>query len=287
MPGALHATIGHKAEDDEPDDATTAYWFLRGGQAYVECTLQPGGGQVVARVNVADSYEVFSFGARVSLLALNGDPNASVIAGKLHDDRDPIPASVAGGSVPVEGPVFDPDTNARYARRVQFIQSAPNTVFVLETRGTGDVVVHSGAGVSIKAAGGFVLVDGDHVMLGASAQAAPAPATVMGEDEQAGAPMLPPEIEQSVNATDPLYEGYAYGLVRASDRYQSTAGIDPAFFTYLTAIDTLVAFIAGSPELVAVAPGLVAALAAFQAVPKPASLTSAAMSASQAVSAPR
>ncbi len=131
MPGAMHATIGHVADEDEDDEGTTAYHFLRGGQAYVECTLQPSGGRVVARVNVADSYEVFSFGARVSLLALNGDPNAAVLAGKLHDDNDPIPASVAGNSIPVEGPVFDADTNARFARRVQFIQAAPDRLEIL------------------------------------------------------------------------------------------------------------------------------------------------------------
>jgi len=284
MPGAMHATIGHVADEDEDDEGTTAYHFLRGGQAYVECTLQPSGGRVVARVNVADSYEVFSFGARVSLLALNGDPNAAVLAGKLHDDNDPIPASVAGNSIPVEGPVFDADTNARFARRVQFIQAAPNTVFVLETRGTGDVVVHSGAGVSIKAGDGYVLIDGGHIVLGAGALVAPVPATVVGEDEEAGAPMLPPIPEPGGNATEPPYAGIAHGLVRASDAYQSNAAIDPVFFTYLAALEALVAALAAIPLISAAA---TPALAAFQLVPKPTGLTSQAMSAAQAVSAPR
>jgi hypothetical protein len=284
MPGAMHATIGHVVDEDGLPDETIAYWFLRGGQAYVECTLQPGGGQVVARVNVADSYEVFNFGDRVSLIACNGDPNAAMIVGKLHDDNDPLPASVAGGSIPVEGPVFDEGTNARFARRVQFIQSNPNTVFVLETRGSGDIVAHSGAGVLIKAAGGYVLVDGDHIVLGAGPEVAAVPETVVGEEPAPGAPMLPPIPEPGGNLTEPPYEGIAHGLVRASDPYQSNAAIDPVFFTYVTALETLVAALAAIPAISAAA---APALAAFQAVPKPTSITSAAMSAAQAVSAPR
>lgn len=53
MPGAMHATIGHVVDDHGLPDETIAYWFLRGGQAYVECTLQAkivGGGTVAPAI---------------------------------------------------------------------------------------------------------------------------------------------------------------------------------------------------------------------------------------------
>lgn len=280
LPAISWGTVGHRTPADEGPDDTIAFWFIRGSQAYVECTLEPGGGHIVARVNMDGGYEVLSFGDRVVLMHCNGDPNSSVIVGKLHDDGDPLPASLAGGSIPTDGPVFDPDTNARFARRVQFIQATPDSVLVLETRGAGDLILHSSAGMALRAPSGYVLIDGQHIVLGEGPAVAPTPALVTGDASTPGAAFLPPESPPLVNATSPSYEGFADGVVRAKDRYQATPAIDPVFFTHQTALETLVLAVAAVPLIsAATAP----AVAAYQLVPKPDGITSAAMSASQDV----
>lgn len=278
MPAVMHATIGHEQDPDEPPDLTTAYWFLRGGQAYVECTLQPSGGQVVARVNAADSYEPFKFGDRVTLIACNGDPNASMIIGKLHDDNDPMPSSVAG--VPVEGAVFDPETNARFARTVQYLQGSPGTVMAFESR-EADMILHSGFGINVSAPDGWIVMNGQHVVLGAPVQSPSQPGAIIGEEMTPSAPFLPPLSVPHTTGTTPPYDGLRDSIVRAQDKFQATNVTDPTFFAYLTALDAIITAIAGMPELVAVAPGLTALLTTFQAVPKPAGITCEAMSASQ------
>lgn len=275
VPAISWATVGFEADPDEPD-ATAAYWFIRGGQAYVECTLQPSGEQIVARVNMDGGYEVLSFGDRVVVMHANGDKQSSTIIGKLHDDEDPMPATVAG--MPVEGAVFDPTTNARFARRVQFIAAKPGVVVAIESRGTGDVVLHAAAGVSIVG-GSSVHVDAAQVVLGAAPATPAVPGEVIGEQETPAVPFAPALDSPVVYATEPPYTGILHGAVRAKDVLQSTVGLDPAFWAHLLAQHTFVTALATlNPVTIA------AALTAYQAVPVPTTLTSRAVTASQRVS---
>lgn len=283
LPAIAWATVGLEPDLDDPTpDATIAFWFIRGNQAYVECTLQPSGGTVVARVNMDGGYEVLAFGDRVVLACANGDPNSSVIIGKLHDDGDPLPEKLAGDTIPVAGPEFDPSTKAKFASRVQFIRSTADTVLVLETTGAGDLVLHSAAGLSIRAPGGYVMVDGQHIILGASPEVATVPGMVVGEEATPGIPFLPPQSEIGFTDTIPPYEGYLDGLVRARDKFQVNNTNDPEPFLYWQALDVIVNAILTVPEvIVAIAPAIVV----WQALglSPPTKLTSEAMSASQRV----
>jgi hypothetical protein len=285
LPAIAWATVGLEPDPDDPTpDATIAFWFIRGNQAYVECTLQPSGGTVVARVNMDGGYEVLAFGDRVVLACANGDPNSSVIIGKLHDDGDPLPEKLAGDSIPVAGPEFDPSTKAKFASRVQFIRSTADTVLVLETTGAGDLVLHSAAGLSIRAPGGYVMVDGQHIILGASPEVATVPGMVVGEEATPGVPFLPPQSDIGTTDTIPPYEGYLDGLVRARDKFQVNSTNDPEPFLYWQALHVIVNAILTVPEvLVAIAPAIVV----WQALglSPPTKLTSEAMSASQRVEA--
>jgi len=285
LPAIAWATVGLEPDPDDPTpDATIAFWFIRGNQAYVECTLQPSGGTVVARVNMDGGYEVLAFGDRVVLACANGDPNSSVIIGKLHDDGDPLPEKLAGDTIPVAGPEFDPSTKAKFASRVQFIRSTSDTVLVIETTGTGDLVLHSAAGLSIRAPGGYVMVDGQHIILGASPAVATVPGMVVGEEATPGVPFLPPQSEVGFTDTIPPYEGYLDCLVRARDKYQVNSTNDPEPFLYWQALDVIVNAILTVPEvIVAIAPAIVV----WQSLglSPPTKLTSEAMSASQLVEA--
>jgi len=285
LPAIAWATVGLEPDPDDPTpDATIAFWFIRGNQAYVECTLQPSGSHTVARVNMDGGYEVLAFGDRVVLGCSNGDPNSTVILGKLHDDGDPLPEKLAGDTIPVAGPEFDPSTKAKFASRVQFIRSTADTVLVLETTGAGDLVLHSAAGLSIRAPGGYVMVDGQHIILGDSPEVATVPGMVVGEEATPGVPFLPPQSDIGTTDTIPPYEGYLDGLVRARDKFQVNSTNDPEPFLYWQALDVIVNALLTVPEvLVAIAPAIVV----WQALglSPPTKLTSEAMSASQRVEA--
>lgn len=283
LPTISWATVGHEQPEDEVPDITAAYWFMRGGQAYVECTIQPGGGQVVARVNMDGCYEPLSFGDRVCLLHIGGDPNASLVMGKVHDDSDPMPETVAG--MPMSGVVIDPADSTRTSSRVQFIRPKPDCVLAVETTGTGDILIHSEAGVSIKAgAAGFVHIDGQQVVLGQGPATPPVPGQMVGEEETPAVPFVPYGGAPTGYATNPPYAGLLDAIVRAGDAMQSTPGLDPAFFAYVTAVDVFLKAIAAVP---AISAALVAALAAYQvAVPTPpTAIKSRAMTACQHVEA--
>lgn len=282
LPAVSWGTVGHVPdEDDEVPDITAAYWFLRGGQAYVDCTVQPSGSRCVARVNMDGMYEPLSFGDRVILLHANGDMSSSMVLGKMHDDSDPMPATVAG--MPTDGPVLDPTDKTRLAGRVQFVRPKPDCVLAIETTGTGDVVIHSGAGIELRAgASGWVVIGGQHVVLGDVVQIPPIPGQMVGEDETPAVPFIPPPGELGANPTDPPYEGFMDAVIRARDAYQSNAIIDPVFWIYLEALAVFVELIAATPPIAAVLAG---PLAAFQAIPRPTALTANAMTASSRVEA--
>ncbi len=283
LPAIVWATVGLAPDDDDPTpDATVAFWFIRGNQAYVECTIQPSGAHAVARVNMDGGYETLSFGDRVVLACAGGDPNASVVVGKLHDDADPLQEKLAGDSIPVIGPEFDPTKKTKFAHKVQFIQAGADAVLVLETRGSGDLVLHSAAGLSIQAPSGYVMIGGQRVVLGAEPETSPIPPLIAGETTTPGVPFFPPLSEIGFNETIPPYEGYMDGLVRARDAYQTNAAIDPEPFAYWQALHVIVNALLTVPEvLVAIAPAILVWQTA--ALTPPDKLTSAAMSASQLV----
>lgn len=264
LPAVAWGTIGHGADEDDVTDTTAAYWFIRDGQAYVDCTLQPSGALVVARVNMADSYEVMGFGDRVLVVHSNGDPQSSTIIGKYHDQRDPLPDRVAG--MQIAGDDIDPSDRTTFAKRVQFIQPRPGVVLAIETQTTGDILIHSAAGTSIKATG-YVHIDGAQVVLGASPVGPPTPGEVVGEDETPAVPFTPAAGQVTAYNTNPPYAGLIDAVVRAGDQLQSTPGLDPKFFTYVTAVDVLLKAICAAGPIAAI---LAAPLAAYQvAVPTP------------------
>lgn len=275
------ATVGHEGESSD------GWLVVESGQILVEITYRTGspGQEGRARIGAGIQHLELQLGEQVLVEFVGGNDSHAVITRALNSLASPVPPTVAGiatGAVEgaergstAPGPVFT------------FLRTRKGRLLAIETGEGADMLLHSGAGIELK--GATIHLDGlTHIAAGFTTAPTPPTVTVQdAEDTGAGAGVLPgapgaPFVpEQTVNLTIPQYAGAADGVVRAKDRYQSNSQIDPTFFAYQTALEALVTVIASSVPLNAVDPALATALASFQLVLKPDSLTSAAATASR------
>lgn len=272
------ATVGTE-EDDEP-------WArVEGRKAYVEVRLETGGS--------ADDYTIaeapihvlgqLGIGSVVLLGFVNGDPNNAYIISLVHVLDDGIPDTVAsidtGASGAADIDTDDPPTAP--LPLLYWLKTDAGRHLALESGEDADVVLHAGAGVEIKAASPVHVSAEMHVGYGFTTRpiARTAGAPILEDGEVAGAPGTPHVPTPHVNTTIPVYSGWAEGVVRAKDEIQSGFGTDSTFWTYMAALDVVVAAIGGA------VPAAAGAVTTFQLVPKANTLTSRPVTASQALSA--
>jgi hypothetical protein len=282
MPGATHlalATVG--GGDDEPE-----IWArIQGRKVLVNVVLQTGGSgdEVVAECDPAWLGELHP-GAVVLLGLVNADPNNSYILARVDIDSDGVPDEVCGVST---GAAIAADIDVTPEPIVplplwSWVRTRDGRLYALETGAGGDLLLHSGASVELKAAG-QVHVSGPMVV--GAGLATPPIGAMAGVEDVAdgtvpGVPGVPDPPTPHANPTTPPYAGDADAVVRAKDQIQSGMAVDPAFWLHAAAVDTfLVAVSSLNPATIA------AAKLIFDAVPKPTSVTSAAVTASQALRA--
>jgi len=300
-PGDQHlalATVGSGESD--------LWGRIEGRKAYIEVTFETGcsGDVVVAEVS-PDWLGRLKVGSLVLLGLVNGDPNNSYVLGLVDLSGDGYPDKVCGLDTGAEG-AADLDTDVPPMAPVPlwtWQTTRSGRIWAVETGSGGDIILHSGAGMEIKAS--TTSVHG-RMIIGKGFDTPPVPRVAGIEDESggevAGSAGVPLAESLIASGTVPPYQGDQDAVVRASDRYQAAPGTDEAFFTYLTqqqayltlqatyitALEAALTVVLGSALLGAVEPALAGALTALQAVPPPGAppadppqqITSEAMSAS-------
>jgi len=275
------ATVGY--EDDELQDRWVSY---ESGQVLVEVTMRSGNVGQRSRVRVAGgvAFQDLRWGEQVAVALVGGNDIHGIIFARLNSLAAPIPATVAGietgvGEAPkrgdqAAGPMFT------------FFRGRDGRLLAIETGALADIIVRSGASVEIS--GKAIHLSGV-VHLGAGFTTAPKPPTIgVPELPDTGAgvavvpgvpavPLTPPNVS---NPTDPQFIGPADSIVRAKDKYQSNAVIDPDLFIWFNALNAFLQVVgAGDPVAIA------AALIVYNTVPLPAAIVSMAMSASRCTAA--
>lgn len=217
--------IGH--EDQNPE------WMTIIGQShYVEVMLRDGE-EIVARVG--ESVHDLAMGDTVVVVFVDGDPQQAVVTSRVHDNAAPLPASVAGVSTGA-APTSAEGVTAP-ARTFHFVRTRDGRCFALETGAGGDILLHSGAGVHVKAE--TTHIEGT-VHLGAGPVSGPTGSVVApANGETPGVPMVPRVPVPLVNTTIPPYGGDRDAVVRASDEYQSNITIDSIYWTKMLGLETM------------------------------------------------
>jgi hypothetical protein len=254
------ATVGH-GEDGTP------WAWTEGGQVLVHVTYRTGdpGQQGTARLADGVMHLELVVGQQVVVVRANGTDSHAVIVGALHDMQEHAPASVAGVAT---GTVIAATRDEKSAAPAfTFVRTGAGRMLAIETGSAGDVVVHAGAGVEIRAAPSSAIHLRGAVHVGRGFTTAPVGAKAGPEEVNngiaAGSPGIPHTPAPLVIPTLPdPYTGHAEGVVRAKDTIQSNALLDPDFWAWFALVGT------GSG-----------------AGPPPASLTSRAAEASQALTA--
>ena len=278
-------------------NSSNGWLVVESGQYLVEITYQTGnpGQESRARISAGISFLELQYGEQVVVVMVGGNESHGVIVGALNSLKQPLPETVAGIATGAgAGPQRDDQEPAKV---FTFLRTRAGRLLAIETGAEADMLLHSGAGVEIK--GAEIHLNG-RVHIGATFETPPTPATLTsadtnddgaGQGVNPGEKGVPFEAKYRANQTTPTYLGVEDGIVRAKDRYQTNINIDPVAFayinaqaSYITALEVLVAGIAGSAPLAALDPSLTTKLTAFQLVPKPgtppAEITSAAMTAS-------
>lgn len=247
------ATVGHV------DDLTTlplpnpAFVRVEDGDVYVECTLQPDGDQIVARLGAAGAgagwtwYVPVEFGCQVVVVFPQGRSDDAVIVARLNDQPCPMPPEVAGLSTGAPGtPLPAPATPGP---QFQFVRTPVGGILALESGEGGDLLVHSGGSVEIKTLVPGVPAPGvgpsaihlnGRTHLGVGPTSPPVP----GQTLPAGvvSPSVPAVPYVPIPATPPApappgpaipYVGFEDGIVRAKDLHQSDVTVDPTFWAFV------------------------------------------------------
>ncbi len=236
----VYGVVGH-------EESTPAYVELRNGQPWVEVTMEPEGDEIVARVGFPSSgaqsgwYLPLSFGCRVILELIDGDPQGAVIVGRLYDETCALPATAAGVSTGAAGVTGDV-TAAAPAWQFQVL--ADGQLLAIETLG-GDILIHSAGAVEIKCSDSQRIHLNGAVSLGVGPAVAPTGASVgPGGTEIPGTPAVSavpvpyaPPVPVPPDGFNPYPSSERNdGIVRAKQQYQASAATDPGFFTKLSAV---------------------------------------------------
>ena len=236
----VYGVVGH-------EESSPSYVEIRNGQAWVEVTVVPEGDEIVARLGLPSAgaasgwFLPISFGCRVVLELIDGDPNGAIIVARLNDETCALPATACGVSTGAGG-ITDEATAPAPAWQFSVLPSGQ--LLAIETQGTGDVMVYSGASIEFKTGGSTnrIHLNGP-VSLGEGPASPPVGGTVLpgGEDAPATpmksfvpAPHVPLTVPP--DGINPYTGTFADAVVRAKEAYQSNITIDPNFWAKLTAI---------------------------------------------------
>lgn len=217
------AIVGHNESSPE-------YVRIENNQPYVEVRIVPEGDEVIARLALgaagedAGAYMSITYGCRVLLAMPDGDPNNSIIIGRLHDDVCPMPDNVAGvstGVVDGKGP----------APAWQFIKTPDGQLLAIETGEGADIIIHTDSSFLAKSSNGFHFEGPCYLGYGPSS---PPVGGTVGEDGD-DTPSTPaiPHIPTPYTQNPPPspghvpYAGNAEGIIRAKDLFQFSEVSDP------------------------------------------------------------
>lgn len=239
--------VGHTDKLTGLPEPTPSYVRIENGQIFVECTIVPDGDQIVARLGMDGAgdgladYFPLEFGCRVVIDMINGNPQNAVIRSCLNDANGRFPDDVAGVQTGAVGAVT-PGASVP-APLWRFLKLAPGQLLAFETQEGGDVLLHSAGSTHLKAgpAGAHHLEGTVHLGVGPTTPpvgqtVGPAGVPVPGVP---AVPHIPVPATPSIPATPATivpYIGFEDGVVRSKDAVQSYAAVDPAFWTFITAL---------------------------------------------------
>jgi hypothetical protein len=233
------ATVGFLDDSDMPE-ATPAFIRLEQGDRIAELTTRTGD-KITARV--AGGLQLRA-GQQVVVLFPDGDPTLAIVVAALDDALNPTASSCAGVSTGGSGAttrgVRLPAPTFAYQRLDE------GRCYAVQTQGTGDILLHSGASVHLRAsATGALHLDGT-THIGVAPLSPPSGSKVApGSEEIQGAPAAPylpePYAAAGAQGKAPVpYLGLADGLVRARDLHQSNLLTDPTFWAWIIGVDAYV-----------------------------------------------
>ncbi len=232
-----YGIVGH-------EESTPAYVQLRNGQPWVEVTMEPEGDEIVARVGFPSSgaqsgwYLPLSFGCRVILELIDGDPQGAIIVGRLYDETCALPDTAAGVSTGAAG-VTGEVTAAAPAWQFQVL--ADGQLLAIETLG-GDILIHAAGAVEVKCSDSQRIHLNGAVSLGVGPLMPPTGATVgVGGTEDPGTPAGSAEpvdyfLVPNTGGGPVTYSGNNDGVVRAKEEFQFSLANDPVNYAKFAAV---------------------------------------------------
>jgi hypothetical protein len=240
LPSLDLATVGYTDPVSGEREATPAWVRLEQGEVLVEITTA-NGDEIVARIGSGVHYLALEYGCQVVVAYPDGDETLATIVARCADMARPIPSSVAGVSTGAAG-ATEKGVHVP-AMAWTFTRLPDGQLLAIETGSSGDILVHGGASIEIRAAGSIHL--NGRVALGAGPTAAPTGAVVSAAGETLpGVPMVPAIDPAFVSAPVPPntivpYSGTEHGILRAKDDLHSHIGIDPGFWTWAAGVDAV------------------------------------------------
>jgi hypothetical protein len=233
------ATVGFLDDEDMPEQ-TPAFIRLEQGERIAELTTRTGD-KITARVACGLQLRA---GQQVVVVFPDGDPTLGVILVGLDDLLNPTASSCAGvstgASVATQKGTRPPAPTFAYQRLDE------GRCYAVQTQGTGDILLHSGASVHLRASTtGALHLDGT-THLGVAPLSPPSGSRVApGSEEIPGAPATPylpePYAPAGAQGQAPVpYLGLADGIVRARDLFQSNVTVDPTAWAWYIGVDAFV-----------------------------------------------
>lgn len=244
--------VGHYDALTGAPEPNPAYVRLEQGLVLVEVTLEPAGDQIVAELAIPDSapgsgsYIGIAFGANVVVELVNGSPQNAVIIATLNNQASPLPPVVCGvqtGAAQANAPQVGIP-----APQWQFVKLPTGQLLAIETGPNGDVLIHSGASVEVRASPAGAIHLNGRVALGGIPIAPPVGATtgpagtVIPGTPAIAQPFVPAALAPIPAAPAPVpFVGMPDSIIRAKDGVQSYALIDPDFWLWITSVHSVLA----------------------------------------------
>lgn len=230
------ATVGH-GEDGTP------WAWTEAGQVLIHVTYQTGdqGHQGTARLAEGVMHLELSVGQQVVIVKVGGNDSHAVILSALRDMEAPAPTTVAGVATGSTTAATRSDKSG--APAFTFVRTGAGRMLAIETGDAGDLVIHAGAGVEIKAAASSAIHLAGRVHAGRGYTTPPVGATVGPEETTEGVVAGTPGVAHvpaplAIPTLPEPYAGAGEGVLRAKDVLQSNPAIDPDFWTWLAAVGT-------------------------------------------------
>jgi hypothetical protein len=253
QPSCDLATVGYTDPVTGEREATPAWVRLEQGEVLVEITTA-NGDEIVARIDSGVQYLALAYGCQVVVVYPDGDETLATIVARCPSMVQPIPSSVAGISTGAAG-ATEKGVHVP-AMAWTFTRLPDGQMLAIETGSDGDIVVHGGASIELRAASTIHL--NGRVALGVGPTLAPTGAIVAAAGETLpGVPMVPAIDTPFVAAPVPPntivpFTGTEHSILRAKDDIESSAARDPGFWAWLALVgaNPLISALAGVPPVV-------------------------------------